>query len=79
MPTYDVVLRHVPWTCQWGEFGRAPHDTPAGPSWTPESGRGWTPWTCQHPQVLPAGGHLRHGDCENCPFWAPAGPQRQRD
>lgn len=73
MHTYGAVFRHVPWTCQWGEFGSAwdpaTHDEPRAVN----GGRGWTPWTCQHPEALPAEGYLRHGDCDNCPFWTLAG------
>lgn len=65
------TLRHVPWTCRWGQFGG-----PVAPS-------GLTPgflfWMCARPQD-PAGPRaLDPGSCENCPYWesATAGANRR--
>jgi hypothetical protein len=72
MPAQWVEFRHVPWTCQWGQFGGGMSLGLSGDE--PQAlggGREWTPWKCPHPEVLPAGGYLRKGDCDHCPFWTP--------
>jgi hypothetical protein len=72
MPAQRDVLRHAPWTCQWGEFGGV-----LGVSGRPSQplspgARRWSPWVCLHPDVRPEWGYLAEGDCNDCPFWTGA-------
>ena len=66
------ILRHVPWTCRWGEFGAASFVEAGDKQWKAPScgGREWSPWTCLNPRVRPEGGYLAKGDCDTCPFWS---------
>lgn len=63
------TLRHVPWTCRWGQFG-GPVVPAAG--LTP----GFVFWICDRPQDLPEPCPLDRGTCENCPYWEPAARSR---
>jgi len=69
MPAQRDVFRHVPWTCQWSEFGGALGAARNPSQASSHRARRWSPWKCLHPQVRPECGYLSEGDCDNCPFW----------
>lgn len=56
------TLRHVPWTCRWGQFG--------GPV---NMGVGLTPgfvfWMCNRPGERLGPKPLGPGNCERCEHW----------
>jgi hypothetical protein len=62
-------VRHLPWTCAWGQFGGPSIVDVCSRDGELRAGEASSPWICLHPEVRPNGRHLRKGDCENCPFW----------
>jgi len=75
MATEAHVVRHVPWTCQWGEFGHLTQADACRAAQASANGREATPWLCLRPTCRPARAVLLKGDCEICPFWLPAIPR----
>jgi myo-inositol catabolism protein IolC len=56
------TLRHVPWTCRWGQFGGAI---------SPAAGLipGFVFWVCDRPQHPPGPRPLNRNTCETCVHW----------
>jgi hypothetical protein len=61
------ILRHVPWTCEWGRFGVAVEEVGTGSSRVDELF-----WACHHPRRGADVSIVRREECERCPFWIEA-------
>jgi len=63
-----TLLRHVPWTCQWGRFGVAVEQVSPLESQVDD-----VFWVCHHPMMSPHLKMLDTGECRTCPVWKLAG------
>lgn len=61
------LVRHVPWTCEWGRYGVAVQQVGPG-----ESRVDGVFWVCHHPDQSPEVRSVTRQECESCPEWIPA-------
>jgi len=59
-------LSHVPWTCEWGQFGTSVEHSAArdAPVYL-------VSWICQHPVFSPHFKPLCRDECQRCLLWNP--------
>ena len=62
-----VLMRRVPWTCEWGRFGVAAELLTATDSRVDD-----VFWACHHPVLAPSVKALACAECDRCPMWSPA-------